>query len=433
MPINVALIIDSRKELSMQYKINFEQSCSIPVFISVNITETFELMEKLEPDLVLLSDTFSDNTPAVIGQIREKAKEYRPTIIILSKSEDIKYKLAVLDSGADDFLSESIDRSEMCARIYAHMRRQTEILANPITGLPGVKTICKVITRTVKGDFKWALLYIGIDNFESYREIYGDIASNRMLQTYTAIMKSALDSNDFVGQIGDNDFIILTSVQKADKIAIFLNYAFDSVSAKFYTEQDSKRGYIILHGNNKAGRRIPLVTTSIGIVSNEYKNYGDYKETLNDASAVHKLAKDQQGSSWIIDRPQLTGVYKDSCEIEKKILIVENDAALAYLLTTTLDMQGYQTEAISSYSEVFDRLYAYRPDLIVFDAGSEDMQEGFDICRLIKSKIEFANTKIIVSTVLHDKEMVLNTGVDLYLPKPYELVSLFNWVSTFLA
>ncbi len=41
---------------------------------------------------------------------------------------------------------------------------------------------------------------------------------------------------------------------------------------------------------------------------------------------------------------------------------------------------------------------------------------------------EFKNTKIIVTSVIHDKELVLNTGADLYLPKPYEIPNLIKWV-----
>jgi DNA-binding response OmpR family regulator len=37
-----------------------------------------------------------------------------------------------------------------------------------------------------------------------------------------------------------------------------------------------------------------------------------------------------------------------------------------------------------------------------------------------------------MSTVLHDKKLILDAGADLYMPKPYELVNVFNWVETLL-
>ena len=38
-----------------------------------------------------------------------------------------------------------------------------------------------------------------------------------------------------------------------------------------------------------------------------------------------------------------------------------------------------------------------------------------------------------MTTVVHDKELVLNTGVDLYLPKPYDLVTLYKWIEKLLS
>ena len=50
----------------------------------------------------------------------------------------------------------------------------------------------------------------------------------------------------------------------------------------------------------------------------------------------------------------------------------------------------------------------------------------------IKQQKEFQNTKIIVTSIIHDKELVLNTGADLYLPKPYEIPNLIKWVDSFV-
>ena len=50
----------------------------------------------------------------------------------------------------------------------------------------------------------------------------------------------------------------------------------------------------------------------------------------------------------------------------------------------------------------------------------------------IKQKEELKNSKIIVTSIIHDKELVLNTGADLYLPKPYEIPQLIKWVDSFI-
>ncbi|MCK7467699.1 MAG: response regulator [Desulfosudis oleivorans] len=119
--------------------------------------------------------------------------------------------------------------------------------------------------------------------------------------------------------------------------------------------------------------------------------------------------------------------------MKKKVLVVESDAALAYLLTTTLEMQGYIIETVSSYDEIIPSLTKTMPDLLLLDAGDQSSEKGFAICRDIRNDDSFYNLKIIMSTIVHDKEKVLDAGADLYLPKPYELMTLFSWVNKLLS
>ena len=393
-------------------------------------------MRELEPDLIIISENISENITDLCKNIREFTNFYRPVLVVLSKSSYLEDKLQALKAGADDYLSEPIDPSEFSLRIFAHLRRHVEELSNPVTKLPFVGMTSRIIKRIVNSGSKWALLYLSIDNFNLYSEIYGHIASEKLLKTYGALLKTAISQDDFAGHIKQDDFIVLTSPQNADKIATYLNYAFDALSSKFYNDKDAKRGYLIINGDETAGMRVPLVSTSIGIISNEYKIYNSYEEVINSVISVHKLAKSQPGSSWISDRPQICAdgsCVRQSENTQKRILILETDAALAYLLTTTLKMQGYITEATNRKDEAVNIIEKTHPDIVLLDFNEINAEENFDICRKIKGNKELSNIKIIVSTVIHDKEKVLNAGADLYLPKPYELISLFGWISRFLS
>jgi DNA-binding response OmpR family regulator len=68
------------------------------------------------------------------------------------------------------------------------------------------------------------------------------------------------------------------------------------------------------------------------------------------------------------------------------------------------------------------------PALIIVDAGDLEKKNGLNICYKLKQSEELKNTKIIVTSIIHDKELVLNTGADLYLPKPYEIPTLIKWI-----
>ena len=43
-------------------------------------------------------------------------------------------------------------------------------------------------------------------------------------------------------------------------------------------------------------------------------------------------------------------------------------------------------------------------------------------------KMDFDYSKVIVTTSVHDKTAILDAGADLYLPKPYEITELIQWI-----
>ena len=70
--------------------------------------------------------------------------------------------------------------------------------------------------------------------------------------------------------------------------------------------------------------------------------------------------------------------------------------------------------------------------LIILDAGNTDNLSGLDFCKKLREQTAFSSTKIIVTSIIHDKELILNSGADLYLPKPFELSHLVKWVKNFM-
>lgn len=59
-----------------------------------------------------------------------------------------------------------------------------------------------------------------------------------------------------------------------------------------------------------------------------------------------------------------------------------------------------------------------------------EKQNGLNLCYQIKNSNKFRKTKIVITSAIHDKELVLNTGADLYIPKPYEIPTLIKWVDS---
>ena len=417
--LSYVLIIDKRKELSVKYKksIDDEQTSAV---IARTLKDAVALVQESEPDLIIISDSIDEDLSSFCEKMRTLTYNTRPTIIALSKSADTSDRIKVLASGADDFLSEPVNIEEFKMRIKAHLRRDIESNLNNVTLLPNKKYVYKAIRRLLHSENKLAILLAGIENLDNYKSVYSDIAGDKLLQTFAAITKSALDANDFLGQLDDKNFVIITNPYSAEKMAAFLTFAFDTVTPKFYSEQDARRGYTLLDGDRKAGMRANFVSVLIGGILDNYESISGVDRLLEKLFAIKKIARIPSGSNYAIDRIKLTGENSVIIpEINRSVYISEPDEALALLLRTTLELQGYEI------CETLDN----KPGIVILD--SEDDMSGLKVCKDLKANLNFVNTKIIVTSTVHDKSAILNAGADFYLPKPYEISDLIRWIEFF--
>lgn len=414
------LIIDKRKELSTKYKKALDDEQAV-VLISRNLKDALKEIQESEPELIIVSDSIDEELSNFCERIRALTYDTRPVIVALSKSADIGDRIKVLDSGADDFWSEPVNIEEFKTRIKAHLRREVESNLDNKTLLPNNKIVIKSLKRLLNDNSDKAVLLIGIDNLDDYKSMYSDIAGDKLVQAFVAIVKSATETSDFFGQINNDTFLLITSIYRAEKFAAYLTFAFDTIVPKFYSEADIKRGYMLIKGDRLAGMRANFVSVQIGGILNDYELLKTTDAILERLYSLKKTAKIPTGSNYIIDRVKLSGgenIWSDSTN--GKIYISEPDEPLALLIRTTLELQGYDV------TENMDEDEAVQPSVLILDSG--DNLEKLDFCRKIKKSPNFANSKIIVTTSVHDKTAVLDSGADLYLPKPYELADLIRWV-----
>ena len=426
---SVTLIIDKRVELSTKYKKLLESELN-QVVISRDLLTSIKIIKDNEPDLIIISDSFDNDLSDFCKQVRALTYNMRPVIVALSKSADFNDRINVLNSGADDFLSEPVNPKEFQVRIKAHLRREYESNLDVKQFLPNKNYTLRAIKRKLSQNRPWAMLYMSIENFEEYKQAYTEIASDKLLQTYSAIVKASLTENDFVGQLKENVFFVITDILKAESVAKFLTFAFDSVVNKFYAEHDLNRGYMILQGDEFAGKRANFAHFTISAITNEVKEYTTTEQVINTLVQLNSMANLPNKSNYLIDRPKISGLNSVQEPVyNNNILIFESDEALCTLLTTILNIQGYQIKIMNEYT--VPKLEQI-PALIIVDAGNIEKQNGLNLCYRLKSMEEFQNTKIIVTSIIHDKELVLNTGADLYLPKPYEVSNLIKWVDSLI-
>lgn len=106
-------------------------------------------------------------------------------------------------------------------------------------------------------------------------------------------------------------------------------------------------------------------------------------------------------------------------EATKKILLVEDDEALAGVYKSRLEIEGFETAWAPNGEVALSEAVKFKPDLILLDAMMPKIS-GFDVLDILRNTPETANIHVIMLTALSqpkDKERAEALGVDDYLVK----------------
>ena len=107
-----------------------------------------------------------------------------------------------------------------------------------------------------------------------------------------------------------------------------------------------------------------------------------------------------------------------------KILLVEDEKALAESILEYLTGEGHVCEGVFLYADAIEKIELYQYDCLVVDINLPD-GSGLDIITLLKKRS--AGTGIIIISArnsLENRIEGLETGADSYLTKPFQLAEL---------
>lgn len=103
-----------------------------------------------------------------------------------------------------------------------------------------------------------------------------------------------------------------------------------------------------------------------------------------------------------------------------KILIVDDDRGTTKLLEFMLSKEGYDVASVNDSGETLPKALAYNPNLILLDVMMPSV-DGFEVCRDLRAKSQFANTPIVFFTSVSDvdkKVAAFGSGANDYIVKP---------------
>jgi diguanylate cyclase (GGDEF)-like protein len=234
--------------------------------------------------------------------------------IIMITSQDAQEDILIgLELGADDYVKKPFNERELLSRIKNIFRRiDRNRNANPLTGLNGNLEIQRDIASRIAKGTGFAVIYADLDNFKAYNDVYGFSNGDRIIVLTADILKDQVglfgNAEDFVGHIGGDDFIVVSTPDRAEQICEEVIADFDEKVLNFYNEEDRSRGCITTKNRKGEVDTFPLMSISLAVVSNERREINSYVEVGDIVADVKKKLKTMPGSNYFADRR--SGAYK---------------------------------------------------------------------------------------------------------------------------
>lgn len=301
------LVIDDT-ELMVRLTTDILTKHGYEVVSANNGVDGIKMVASEKPDLVLLDVVM----PGIDGfevckLLRKDESNNLIPIIMLTAQGNEEDKLAGLEIGADDYITKPFNPRELVSRVRNTLLRiDRNRLANPLTGLPGNIDIQSEINYRIAKGMIFSVLYLDVDNFKAYNDVYGFSHGDRAIKLIADILmdnvKTFGSKNDFIGHIGGDDFVVITDPEHADVLCENIIKEFDERVPELYSDVDKRAGFISTVNRRGQITQYPIMTLSIAVVSNEHRELRNYLEVGEVAAELKKKAKSIVGSVYLKDK-----------------------------------------------------------------------------------------------------------------------------------
>jgi GGDEF domain-containing protein len=210
-------------------------------------------------------------------------------------------------SGADEVITGLFPPAEQRSRLDAMLvRTERDVSVHPSTRLPGTTEIEREIRRRLESNQEFAVCYADLDHFKEFNDRYSYYEGDRVIYILSRVLhdvvKGLLGPRGFVGHIGGDDFIFIIPANDISAVCSEILEVFDLLIPLQYNDQDRRAGYFF--GKDRRGQlhRVPLMTLSIGIVTNRHRRFAHPAQVSELATEMKSYAKTLPGSVFVVDR-----------------------------------------------------------------------------------------------------------------------------------
>jgi diguanylate cyclase (GGDEF)-like protein len=187
-----------------------------------------ELLDREVPDLMLLATRLPDGDGATVARIVRDDPRFRMMPIVFFGEENVRDRVAALQSGADDFLPLPSDPELLLQTVVVRAERGRRlrelILRDPLTGLLNQGTLLAELEYAVdygrRHGGPLSLLVFDFDRFHEVNEQFGHLVGDQVLRHIATVFRSNVRASDLIGRFGDEEFAMVLRGVGADGAAV---------------------------------------------------------------------------------------------------------------------------------------------------------------------------------------------------------------------
>jgi diguanylate cyclase (GGDEF)-like protein len=278
------------------------------VIVAKDGISVFDIIRHEHPDVIIVDS----NLPEIDGlRLSKMLKEdfltaHIPVVILIDKRE-IRKRILEIEQGVDDYIVNPPDPIDLEVRLEMALRRSVHQLhANALTRLPGNRQIEKIIQEKIERRISFSVAYYDIDNFKSFNDKYGYMKGDSVIKHTAYIISTTVkrygNSDDFVGHIGGDDFIVVTTPERDKLIATESILNFNKLTPFHYAKEDRERRHVLSKDRKGNVLNTPLMSVSIAIVNNSNYKLENMVELMEIIAEIKQYLKTLPGSNFLVNR-----------------------------------------------------------------------------------------------------------------------------------
>ena len=189
---------------------------------------------------------------------------------------------------------------------YFYQDAKKNMRLNPVSGLPDNFFIQQEIERRLEEGQKIAVVYADLENFRRYNQKYGYARGDKVLKFIALLLFEKVRDHgnppDFVGHMGSDDFVILTTPDRYKEVCAEVIRSFDRLVLQHYDKGDRDGGNIALKTRRGEEITFPIMSITMSVITNERRDLSHFVQINDIAYELKQYASTFKRSEMVVDR-----------------------------------------------------------------------------------------------------------------------------------